>query len=146
MGQTDERAAGAAEHLGEVDVQHMGAGEPGHPVQQVLRGVAVAVRRDGGRRREHRGPLDADAGRQPVRVGRVENAVHRVHQPSDVRVGRRRRRSGRGRLFFRRAGGCCVTHRGDHYGQSDRFFQSGHRARGRRLKKNLNNILLLTMV
>lgn len=87
--QAEQRSAGVPEHFGEIHVQHVRARVPSHAVQQVLLGIGVPIggrhvcrRRDVGR-----GPHDADTGRQPVRVDRVEHGVHRVHELGNVGVG-----------------------------------------------------------
>lgn len=87
--QAEQRSAGVPEHFGEIHVQHVRARVPSHAVQQVLLGIGAPIggRHVGRRRVVGRGPHDADTGRQPVRVDRVEHGVHRVHELGNVGVG-----------------------------------------------------------
>jgi len=89
----EERPAGCLEHLGKVDVQNMRTHEMGQPVDQVFLGIAIAVgpRNGGNLSGILGGPLYPDAGRQLIRVGRVQHPVHRVHQLTLPVVHRRRR-------------------------------------------------------
>lgn len=118
--QAEQRSAGAPEHFGEIQVQHVCARVPGHAVQQVLLGIGVPFggryvdrRRDVGR-----GPHDTDTGRQPVRVHRVEQSVHRVYELANVGIGER--------------GGDVAATQGDGRQQGDEGIASGldHRLAG----------------
>lgn len=87
--QAEQGSTGVPEHFGEVHVQHVRARVPSHAVQQVLLGIGAPIggRHVGRRRDVGRGPHDADTGRQPVRVDRVEHGIHRVHELGNVGVG-----------------------------------------------------------
>jgi len=123
MMEVDERPAGRLEHLVEIEVQNMRAGETGQPVDHVFHGIAftVGLRNDRGvRGGVIGGPLDPDAGHQLIRVSRVQHPVHRVHQLTVAVVRRRRHRRPGGR-------GRWLVGSGDGHGAAER---NGHRQNG----------------
>lgn len=125
----EERPPGSPEHLSKVDVQHVSAGVPGQPVDQVLLGITITVGQivDGGVGCILGGPLDPDAGRQLIRVGRVQKSVHRVHQLTVQIVRRRRRRiRRRSHRLFETRDGHGAAERDCHY-QSGRVCGPIHR-------------------
>jgi len=110
----EKRPSGSPEHLGKVDVQNVRAGVPGQPVDQVLLRITIAVGQMicGGVGCILGGPLDPDARRQLIRVGSVQQPVHRVHQLT-LQVVRRRRR--RGHRLVGTCDGHGVAERDGHY-------------------------------
>lgn len=121
----EERPSGSPEHLGKVDVQNVRAGVPGQPFDQVFLRITITVGQviGGCVGCILRGPLDPNAGRQLIRVGRVQQPVHRVHQLT-VQVVRHRRRRG-----YRLIGTCDghgAVERDGHY-QSGRVCGPVHR-------------------